>query len=160
MGKRGRKYSNDNDDDDDVSRVAVMASFYHDYRAAILHATRCRYSTHRLGSSVLHLSTSLLSPSPSKLAFRRVLPFRRRQSLSPLLAADLSYPFPSMPTDESFYSALPFDTPLSIIESTVSATFKNLRLVRRHECMRMYTRLHVHGSLCSTRHGRCARGSL
>jgi len=41
----GRKYSND----DDVLRVlrAIMAPFYHDYRAAILHATRRRYSSLR-----------------------------------------------------------------------------------------------------------------
>lgn len=118
-GERGRKYSND-DDYDDVLRAAVMAPFYHDYRAAILHATRCRYSSLQLPRPPLPPPPSpsptlpplpplpAFSPSPSKLPFRRapaILPttitnpgLRRALPLRP--AASVSGPFiPALPLD-------------------------------------------------------------
>lgn len=83
---RGRKYSNDDDDDDDdVLHAAVMAPFYHDYRAAILHATRCRYSSLQflLLLFPLFASSFFLTFAPLKLPFRRTLPSLRRQSPPP-----------------------------------------------------------------------------
>lgn len=83
----GRKYWND-DDDDSVLRSAVMAPFYHDYRATILHATRRRYSSLQLFHPLLPLSLPLSPSSPYFLTFAplksplcRALPSFRRQSL-------------------------------------------------------------------------------
>jgi len=68
----GRKYSNDDDAEDDilcVLRGAIMAPFYHDYRAAILHATRRRYSSLRFPRPSLPSRSSPCPSSPHFLTF-------------------------------------------------------------------------------------------